>query len=277
MDALTLLKSDHRKVERLFARYPSANGNKGDIVREITRELTAHMDAEERELYPLLRTSIEDGESLMDDAVKEHAEARSLLADLGRGEEGSFDMDAKVATLRRAIEHHVSDEENKIFPKARQAFGKTRLMEIGSRLARAEQAAPAAPPASAARRSPGSSVVGMIAAATSRVTSLLVPPVGETARPARRRSARKRTRTGAKRSLSQKAGRKSAAKGTQKAARKTAVRTARKTARKAPPASARKTARKNGRKTGRPKARAGATKMRARNASRKRVAARKSK
>ena len=60
------------------------------------------------------------------------------LQGLARDEEGSFDMDAKMATLRRAIDHHVSDEENEIFPKARQALGKTRLAEIGLRLARAK-------------------------------------------------------------------------------------------------------------------------------------------
>ena len=214
MDALTLLKSDHRKVERLLARYRSANGNKADIVREITADLTAHMDAEERELYPLLRTSIEDGESLMEDAVQEHAEARGLLAELARGEEGSFDMDAKVATLRRAIDHHVSDEEREIFPKARAALGKTRLIEIGSRLARVKQAAPSAPPASAARKSPGASIVGVIAAATDRVTNLLIPPIEEMARPARRRGGgRKRKRTAAKsRSRSRATPRKSARK-----------------------------------------------------------------
>jgi hemerythrin superfamily protein len=277
MDALTLLKSDHRKVERLLARYHSANGNKGDIVREITSELTAHMDAEERELYPLLRGSIEDGQSLMDDAVKEHAEARGLLADLRRGEEGSFDMDAKVATLRRAVEHHVSDEEDDVFPKARQALGKTRLVEIGSRLARAKEAAPTAPPASAARNSPGSSVVGMIAAATNRVTNLLVPPVEEKPRAGRRGSARKRRRTGAQsRSRSRKTERKSAAKGTRKAARKTTSRKARKAAHKARPTTSGKTARKSRRSAARA---AAAKKMRGRagSASRKRVAARKSK
>jgi hemerythrin superfamily protein len=197
MDALTLLKSDHRKVERLFARYRSANGSKAGIVRQITEELTAHMDAEERELYPILRTSIEDGQSLMEDAVKEHAEARGLLAELSRGEEGSFDVDARVATLRRAIEHHVSDEEQDIFPKTREALGKTRLAEIGSRIALAKKAAPKSPPASAARRSPGASVVGVMAAATDRVKNLLIPPIEEMSQPARR-AGKRRKRTAAK-------------------------------------------------------------------------------
>src|SRR5262245_4139408 len=82
MNALTLLKRDHRNVESLFERYRSASTGKSEILRHITQELSMHMDAEERELYPVLRMSISDGDDLMKDAVKEHEEARGLLADL---------------------------------------------------------------------------------------------------------------------------------------------------------------------------------------------------
>jgi len=200
MDAITLLKSDHRKVERMLQRYRSANGNKGAIVRQITEDLTAHMDAEERELYPVLRTAIEDGASLMQDAVKEHAEARGLLAELARVEDGSFDMDAKVATLRRAIDHHVRDEEDEIFPKMRKAMPRTRVAEIGSRIAQAKKTAPKRPPASAARQSPGASVTGIVAAATDRVKNVLVPPVEERRVRAPRRRAKQRPKRAAARS-----------------------------------------------------------------------------
>ena len=92
MDAITRLENDHRKVESLFERYRSVLDGKAHIVAEITRQLSAHMDGEEKELYPVLRTAIEDGASLMADAVKEHQEARGLLAELARVEDGSFEM-----------------------------------------------------------------------------------------------------------------------------------------------------------------------------------------
>ena len=191
MDAFTLLEKDHRKVEHLLERYRKATSKKSVIVREITHELSAHMDAEERELYPVLRTAIEDGQSLMQDALKEHREARGLLAELATGEEGSFDMDAKVATLMRAIDHHVKDEEQEIFPKARKSLTKASILEIGSRIARAKKVAPKSPPPSAARNSPGASVGGMVVAATDRVKNLLVPPDPRESRgPSRRRSAK---------------------------------------------------------------------------------------
>ena len=173
MNAITLLKNDHRKVERLFERYRTTTADgKAAILRELTYELSRHMAAEEKELYPVLRKTLPDGRSLMDDAVNEHQEAKGLLVELERSDRGSFDMDAKVATLRQAIEHHVKDEEEEIFPKMAEMLAVKRVEELGTRIARAKQAAPDRPSASAARRSPGTSLRGLASAATDRVTGL---------------------------------------------------------------------------------------------------------
>jgi hypothetical protein len=64
MNVVTLLTHDHRTVEGLLERYRSATDEaKQALLEEIARELMKHMDAEERVLYPLLRTSILDGET----------------------------------------------------------------------------------------------------------------------------------------------------------------------------------------------------------------------
>jgi hemerythrin superfamily protein len=192
MNAVTLLKRDHRNVERLLERYRVATRGKRAIVAEITRELSAHMAAEEKELYPVLRQAIENGASLMNDAEKEHSEARGLLAELPTLEEGSFEMDAKVATLRRAIAHHVSDEEDEIFPKAERSLGDARLNELGARIARAKKAAPKHPSRSAKRSSPGASVPGVAFAVVDRLRSAFSGPTPK--RKARSSSTGRRSR-----------------------------------------------------------------------------------
>jgi hemerythrin superfamily protein len=175
MNALTLLKRDHRNVESLFEQYRSASTGKSEILQQIIQELSMHMDAEERELYPVLRTSISDGDDLMKEAVKEHEEAKGLLADLETADSGSFDMDAKVETLRRAIDHHVKEEEGEIFPKAEASLGENRLEDLGTRIDDAKRSAPKQPPISAAANSPGPSIGGTISAATDRVKKLFSP------------------------------------------------------------------------------------------------------
>jgi len=190
MNALALLKKDHRNVERLLERYRVATRGKRAIVEKITRELSAHMAAEERELYPVLREAIENGPSLMNDAREEHSQARGLLVELRGLEAGSFEMDAKVATLRGAIAHHVSDEENEIFPEAERSLSQVALNELGARIARAKKSAPEQPSGSAAKNSPGTSVTGLASAAVDQIARMLR---AAPKRSAKRSSRRKRS------------------------------------------------------------------------------------
>jgi hemerythrin-like domain-containing protein len=162
-------------------------------VEEITRQLSAHMAAEERELYPVLRRAIDNGPALMSDAEKEHSEARGLLMELSSLEEGSFAMDAKVATLRGAIAHHVKDEEEEIFPKAERTLGDDALSDLGMRIVRAKRSAPKRPSRSAAKQSPGTSVTGVASAAFDRMKRVFAGPAPKRVR--KSSSRRKKTRT----------------------------------------------------------------------------------
>jgi hemerythrin superfamily protein len=206
MNVITLLTKDHRKVESLFERYRSLSTPqaKQRVLDQVSRELSVHMAAEERELYPLLRRSISDGSSRMEEAEKEHSEAKASIADLMTAEPGTFDMDAKVATLMKAIQHHVSEEEGEIFPKMKESFDRARLAELGRKIVKAKSSAPELPPRSAARRASGPSIRGMAAAATDRIRNLFALEDERSGRKEpkrarrRRKPARRKTTTAAK-------------------------------------------------------------------------------
>jgi hemerythrin superfamily protein len=135
MNVVTLLTNDHRTVEGLLERYRSATDEaKEALLEQITRELTKHMDAEERVLYPLLRTSILDGEKLMEEAIAEHNKAKGLVAELQSAEAGSFEMDSRVSTLRQAVAHHVREEEESVFPEMQKSLDAALLERIGGQI-----------------------------------------------------------------------------------------------------------------------------------------------
>jgi nitrate reductase assembly molybdenum cofactor insertion protein NarJ len=56
---------------------------------------------------------------LVDEAEDEHDEARDLIAQIEDGEQ----IDALMAQLQEAVEHHVKEERDEMFPKARNAPG----------------------------------------------------------------------------------------------------------------------------------------------------------
>lgn len=132
-DAITLLKADHRAVEKLFGQFEKARdeNRKKALADEICLELKIHTQIEEEIFYPACRDALDD-EDLIDEAVVEHAAAKELIGEI-EGMEPSDDLyDAKVTVLQEQIEHHVEEEEKELFPKARKA--KMDAKAIGERL-----------------------------------------------------------------------------------------------------------------------------------------------
>ncbi|MCY1382096.1 hypothetical protein D9M69_700780 [compost metagenome] len=85
-------------------------------------ELTVHTQLEEEILYPAVREAIKETE-LLDEAEVEHASAKDLIAQIQDSTEVDEMFDAKVKVLGEYIDHHVKEERNEMFPKARAARG----------------------------------------------------------------------------------------------------------------------------------------------------------
>lgn len=124
MDAIALLKADHRKVEELFEDFESARGakRKEELARQICLELTIHTEIEEKIFYPACQGKIE--QDLIDEAYVEHDSAKLLIAEIEAGGPDEDFYDAKVHVLSEMIEHHVEEEEKRVegmFSQARKA------------------------------------------------------------------------------------------------------------------------------------------------------------
>ena len=129
-DACTLLDADHKAVKKMFKDYEelasskakSAEQKKLDLAREICQELTVHATIEEEIFYPALRAVMKDTD-LLAEAEVEHASAKDLIAQIEASDSADETFDAKVKVLGEYIDHHVKEERNEIFPKARAARG----------------------------------------------------------------------------------------------------------------------------------------------------------
>lgn len=135
LDAVALLKADHRKVEALFDSYETARNAsaKSKLAQQICMELSVHATIEEEILYPACRGAVEDG--MVDEAYVEHDGAKVLIAELMQGAPNDDFYDAKVKVLSEEIKHHVKEEEerNGIFAQAKKAG--LDMAELGKRLA----------------------------------------------------------------------------------------------------------------------------------------------
>ena len=127
-DACDLLDADHRAVRKLFKQYEelthsrarTVGQKKMDLARQICHELSVHAQVEEELFYPALREVLKDTDTVAEAEV-EHQSAKDLIAQIeGMGEADEM-FDAKVTVLGEYIDHHIKEERNEIFPKARAA------------------------------------------------------------------------------------------------------------------------------------------------------------
>ena len=124
LDAVALLKADHRKVEDLFAQFEAAKGDgkKKALAEQICLELTIHAKIEEDIFYPACEGKVED--DLLKEAYVEHDGAKVLIAEIEAGGPDDEFYDAKVKVLSEQIEHHVKEEEQRVegmFAQAKKA------------------------------------------------------------------------------------------------------------------------------------------------------------
>jgi hemerythrin superfamily protein len=176
MDAITLLKNDHKTVERLFKTFEKAGDRAGktkaDTVKSIIKELSVHAAIEEQVFYPAIRAEVPDTEGEVLESLEEHHIVKWVLSELeGMGPDDER-FDAKVTVLIENVRHHVKEEETELFPTVRAALGRKRLSVIGDAMETAKKTAPTRPHPRASDTPPANLVAGAIAGAIDKLNDL---------------------------------------------------------------------------------------------------------
>jgi hemerythrin superfamily protein len=173
MDAITLLRNDHKTVEQLFKRFEKAGDRayveKREIVDRIIEELSIHAAIEEQVFYPVARATVPDTEDIALESLEEHHIVKWLLSELEDLDPTHERFDAKVTVLMENVRHHVEEEETDFFPKVRRELGRTALADLGEAMADAKKSAPTHPHPRASDAPPVNAMVGAIAGVVDRV------------------------------------------------------------------------------------------------------------
>src|SRR6185312_6706464 len=140
MDAIQLLKADHKKVKDLLAELsettPRAVKKRGDLLAQIRINLKAHTQIEEEIFYPAFKEAGDKEDAKMYfEAMEEHRAAGDLvLPDLLNTDAASEKFSGRDKVLKELVEHHVKEEEEEMFKEAKKLFSKEELNELGARL-----------------------------------------------------------------------------------------------------------------------------------------------
>jgi hemerythrin superfamily protein len=131
MNAVKMLKQQHREVEKLFKEFENAKsaGPREKIFVKIADALAVHAAIEEKHFYPEVKKR--QTEDILREAVEEHLEIKRVIADLLAMDAGDENFQAKVTVLQEDVEHHVEEEEDLLFPKVEKLFDEETLEAIG--------------------------------------------------------------------------------------------------------------------------------------------------
>jgi hemerythrin-like domain-containing protein len=134
MDAFNLLKTDHRKVEDLFSELESASGQaKMRVFEQIKTELELHTHIEETIFYPALEEPKQTRELTLE-AYEEHDVVKKLLQELSRAKSPTDEWEAQAKVLQENVEHHVEEEENELFKKAKAVLSQDEIETLGEQM-----------------------------------------------------------------------------------------------------------------------------------------------
>jgi hemerythrin superfamily protein len=145
VDALKVLKDDHKKVKVLFGEVEAlgdrASAQRKKLFQQIDQELTNHAKIEETIFYPEFRKHAENSDEREEvlEAYEEHNIVKSLIHELEDLDPKDETYKPKLKVLQDLVEHHVKEEEGPMFKMAREIFNKDELDEIGERLMEAKE------------------------------------------------------------------------------------------------------------------------------------------
>ncbi len=137
-EATALLRADHKLVSDLFEQYEKSRSasKKKELVAQICKELTVHAQVEEEIFYPAVKAALKDHE-LIPEANVEHATLKDLIAQVEGVEPDGEMFDAKIKVMSEYVKHHVKEEQNEMFPKARATS--LDMVELGDQITARKQ------------------------------------------------------------------------------------------------------------------------------------------
>ena len=172
-DALEVLVSDHRAVDKIFERLESGNGRRDQLLSTLVRELSIHDAVEKQVLYPVVRRQLPRGARTADKALSEHQKVEEQLAEIDGADLEAPSVQRRLASMVTKVRRHVKEEEEAIFPALRGAVTKKFLLELRDQLDKAKRMAPTHPHPHAPDSALGTTMAGLAAAPVDRARDAL--------------------------------------------------------------------------------------------------------
>ena len=137
-DAITLLKTDHKKVRALLETLDKtdAPARRTKLFEQIDTEVFVHAKIEEEIFYPAFKRKAEESEEkqMFFEAKEEHGLVDVMLPKIRSSNPSSDEFAARAKVLKDIIVHHAKEEEKEMFKAAKNLFDRDELKALGAQM-----------------------------------------------------------------------------------------------------------------------------------------------
>jgi hemerythrin-like domain-containing protein len=141
MDALTLVRQDHKRVENLLERVERLERDDAEegavLLGQLQGTLRHHVDAEETILYPIFRERARQAEvdlAPLDQAIEQHRLITRLAGELAATAPRYPAHEAKLTVLTEQVRTHLDTEEASLLTAIEDLLDDDTLLELGRRM-----------------------------------------------------------------------------------------------------------------------------------------------
>jgi hemerythrin-like domain-containing protein len=145
MDALTLVRQDHRRLEELLSRCEELDGQgRGDrkALGRLQAAVRHHVDQEESILYMIFRERAQQAEvdlAPLDRALEQHRLIDRLAGELTDPEADGDTRSARLTVLAEQVRTHLDDEDSVLLTAIEDLVDDDTLLELGRRMEQRER------------------------------------------------------------------------------------------------------------------------------------------
>jgi hemerythrin-like domain-containing protein len=141
MDALTLVRQDHRKLEALLERCERLDVDDEEeravLLGQLQATLRHHVDQEESILYPIYRERARRAgvdQALLDQAIEQHRLIERLSRGLTDGEPDDVTLATRLTLLVEQVRTHLNTESSVLLTAVEDLLDDDTLLELGRRM-----------------------------------------------------------------------------------------------------------------------------------------------
>jgi hemerythrin-like domain-containing protein len=141
MDALTVVRQDHRKLEALLERCERLDVDDEEeravLLGQLQATLRHHVDQEESILYPIYRERARRAgvdQALLDQAIEQHRLIERLSRGLTDGEPDDDTLATRLTLLVEQVRTHLNTESSVLLTAVEDLLDDDTLLELGRRM-----------------------------------------------------------------------------------------------------------------------------------------------